>query len=451
MTLIPGIKQISQVGNDMYAQGAFPVAIGTTNVDYLADPADTRLLAGRDPVLEEVSVGMSGVETEIKSIMSGTQPLVIPDAYYGNMKFLEVKFHPEQDYHGYSGPWPAGGGVNLYDLATMSPSSSGSWTKTATGFTCSPMTEGQDPTIMRIMFPWNTSATNITVSFDVRSSVDGTEFRFDGQPDSLYTSNTDFYDKTVTANIASQRIIYNGNILNGTTMFRLFRLSSDTNATTATIYVDNIQIAYGNVSTYSPYSNICPITGYSEIKVYIEPAYDAAATPKAVVQLGDTYYYGTIDLVGGFLAATHVMTVFNGTEGWSTFGGGGGKFQKTLTGTSYTVPGYDASTPLNQIRCSIVPNKTRHQVADNNLGICIVNTSVFAIFISSSITTEAQMKSYLAGLYAAGTPMQILSRLAAPQYIQIHGANNLLLQTGTNTVWTDTNENDISVAYVTEK
>lgn len=61
MTLIPGIKQISQVGNDMYAQGAITIAgIGNTEVSYLADPADTRLLAGRDPVIEEVSVGMSG-------------------------------------------------------------------------------------------------------------------------------------------------------------------------------------------------------------------------------------------------------------------------------------------------------------------------------------------------------------------------------------------------------
>lgn len=443
MTLIPGIKQISQVGNDMYAQGAFPVAIGTTNVNYLADPADTRLLAGRDPVLEEVSVGMSGVETEIKTIMSGTQPLVIPDAYYGNMTFLEVKFHPEQDYHGYSGPWPGGANVNLLIQNNSEQ------TYEENGLTVTLNTNGE------LVFNGQLSSGSSyfhLFTLDTPIEVDTSmyvhlfnEFVTSGCVIGIRQSNNTSISSSSTDTTNKVYQVTGSATMGGISVFVNSTANFENRTARPLIAKTN------SVSSWSPYANLCPITGYSEIKVYIEPAYDAAATPKAVVQLGDTYYYGTIDLVSGFLAATHVMTVFNGSEGWSLYSGGGGKFQKTLIGTSYTVPGYDAATPLNQIRCSIVPNTTRHEVADGNLGICIVNTNVFAIFISSSITTEAQMKSYLAGLYAAGTPMQILSRMAAPQYIQIHGANNLLLQTGTNTVWTDTNENDISVAYVTEK
>ena len=103
MTLISGIKQISQVGNDMYIQGAFPVSVANTDVSYLADPADTRLLAGRDPVIKEVSVGMTGEEAAVYDV-SGTPPLSLPNSLGKPLKAWSVDVLPYQEGTGDPSP-----------------------------------------------------------------------------------------------------------------------------------------------------------------------------------------------------------------------------------------------------------------------------------------------------------------------------------------------------------
>lgn len=101
--IFPGVKQISQTGNEMYGQGGFPVGIHTTDAGWLADPADTMLLAGRDPVINEVSVGMTGEEAAVYDV-SGTPPLSLPNSLGKPLKAWSVDLLPYQEGTGDPSP-----------------------------------------------------------------------------------------------------------------------------------------------------------------------------------------------------------------------------------------------------------------------------------------------------------------------------------------------------------
>ena len=60
MSLLPEINQASAEINKFVAQANIHQAIAPVNPAEFTSPADTLLLASRDPVIREVSVGMTG-------------------------------------------------------------------------------------------------------------------------------------------------------------------------------------------------------------------------------------------------------------------------------------------------------------------------------------------------------------------------------------------------------
>lgn len=52
-------------------------------------------------------------------------------------------------------------------------------------------------------------------------------------------------------------------------------------------------------TTYAPYSNVCPISGRSEVNIWREATYDTSAEPAFTIQLGQTVYGGTVDVIKG--------------------------------------------------------------------------------------------------------------------------------------------------------
>ena len=430
MTLIPGIKQISQVGNDMYYQGIVPVGIGTTNVDYLADPADTRLLAGRDPVLEEVSVGMSGVETEQK-YTTGAQPLTVTDAMKGNLTYCEVQFSPKQDLHGYASPWPAGGGVNKLPPQNISGSMS-----------------------------------------DVVASTDGDVLTLNGTAsaygqalsDSTFTLPAGTYylkEFVVSGTGAGVSPSYQLRSVDGLTIYaniyqaNEFTLASDTEVKLRYVYQSGAvftnykiraMLVVGSTAptTYSPYSNICPIQGWTGAEVYIEPTYDPTATPKASVSFGDTYYGGTVDLTTGVLTATYAS-----------------KDLGTLTWTASSTPHcFYANWFTNQYKMGNIVDALCSAYKYDGLASASPYFGVNGTFRlykrgipanPSEIYIHDDKYSDAAAFKTAMSGIQLVYELDTPAYYNFPGAHSITLEEGTNTIWTDTNGTDISVTYVTKK
>ena len=170
---------------------------------------------------------------------------------------LQVDLEPVQDLHGYDAPWVGGAGknkVNIADFTIPVPSSL--------------------PQVKMFISSSDVSSLigngkTYIISFTAYSNMNGTVIRFDGQPDNIYGSGTIGADKDCTLTTSPQRFYSNaGQILSGTQGFRFYRTSVNPNASTAEVYISDIQLEEGSTATtYAPYENICPISGHTEVDV----------------------------------------------------------------------------------------------------------------------------------------------------------------------------------------
>ena len=103
MSLLPEINQASAEINKFVAQANIHQTIAPVNPAEFTSPADTLLLASRDPVIREVSVGMTGVEAASYTV-SGTPPLSLPNSLGKPLKAWSVDVLPYQEGTGDPSP-----------------------------------------------------------------------------------------------------------------------------------------------------------------------------------------------------------------------------------------------------------------------------------------------------------------------------------------------------------
>lgn len=183
---------------------------------------------------------------------------------------LTVNIEPVQDFNGYDHPWPAGGGKNLIENSVYDvPESSNStaiWTGNLNGtYTISIDKRG----ITSVVYP-NQMAGYVTV---------------DGKTISLIYS-TGYV--TVSGNITNIRIY--GSLAYARLVGTL-----------------RIQLESGSTATaWTPYSNICPITGWTGANIVVSPTQDAqdgTTHPIDWSSVAGTVYGGTLDVINGILSA----------------------------------------------------------------------------------------------------------------------------------------------------
>ena len=170
-------------------------------------------------------------------------PIHITDALAKPVQALSVALEPIQDLHGYDNPWPAGGGANQWDEEWEVGSISAS-----TG------ANTEDNSLIRsknyIPILPNTEYFGCVVGassgYNVRARFYDSDKNFIGTGDyGLWNFNRAYKSP---ANAAYMR----------------FAMQSDYGTT----YKNDIAINYpSTVTTYSPYSNICPITGRSAVGI----------------------------------------------------------------------------------------------------------------------------------------------------------------------------------------
>lgn len=155
------------------------------------------------------------------------------------LRSLAVTMGPKQDLHGYDSPWPAGGGSNIWNEE---------WEQ---GFWTAGGTQSSGPAIRsKSSIPCNPSTTYY-IAYDTSVYATGLIFR---QVDS--SNNV----TTTTVNVNSRTLV------TGPDCVALLMCTYA--ADNVTVYNNNIAINYpSTVTTYSPYSNICPISGWAGAKV----------------------------------------------------------------------------------------------------------------------------------------------------------------------------------------
>jgi hypothetical protein len=180
-----------------------------------------------------------------------------------------ITFEPIQDLHGYSNPWPAGGGKNKLPLTVSrlkSENTQGSWS-------------GNVYTQYGVTFTILTDNANNVIGIKVNGTASA--------------SNTDF-NLYQSLNLPNEDVIISGCPSGGSTSTYRIRLGNSggsyigadtgngvtlggSNVKSASIYISGsvsnlifypmIRLATETDTSFAPYENICPISGYDKIEV----------------------------------------------------------------------------------------------------------------------------------------------------------------------------------------
>jgi hypothetical protein len=205
------------------------------------------------------------LETNLETLTTNIQPdlkiiensniISIDDAAPLDAEEFVVDIEPVQDLHGYDSPWPAGGGKNLYNSATF-PS------QTKNGITCTNNGDGS--------FTLNGTATTdiffdvFTAQFSPNSGgtpLPSAEYRLTGCPSggssqTYYLYTIPNYHGSYGSGVTFTDEILGGSIYvkSGVTLNNL-------------VFNPMIRLASNGDDTFTPYSNICPISGWTGAKV----------------------------------------------------------------------------------------------------------------------------------------------------------------------------------------
>ena len=216
----------------------------------------------------------------------------------GLLSSLKVTLSPNQDLHGYAEPWVGGAGANQWDEE---------WRSGYYQLNTQASNYGQFVSFAGAVANKNSISVlpSTTYAMCVVSSGSGSIFFYDSNHDVI--SHTLFYTSpfsfTTPANCAYVNFNMNASPYGAT-------------------YKNDIALNYpSTVTTYSPYSNICPISGHTQVDVEVS---DGQTTQEQVtVNLGGTYYSGTLDVVSGVFVPDTASVEYDGSsdEGWglSTF------------------------------------------------------------------------------------------------------------------------------------
>lgn len=345
----------------------------------------------------------------------------------GKLLSLSVPFSPIQDLHGYDNPWPAGGGKNKFN-----PTTGGTAEGTYNGITYTKNNDGSysfSGTAMGstwinfgdVTLPEGTWTASVTKTGPYTGNV-----IFGANNGAFVTyPNLTTYPRTVTSGSETTGN-FSVNFANGVAI-----------TGTLTLW---IQIESGSSATsWTPYSNICPISGRTGVSVYVSPTQNVAdATTYAIdwTTEAGTVYGGTLDVVTGVLTVTHGVKQLDGSESWSWNAGN----SLAITGISGGVI-TDATTQFNKYtQNSTVKDSPWVGKGANMPCIGMFYGASYLFIKSNDITDAASAKAFF-----TNNPTTVVYELATPLTYQLTTQKVELLK-GLNNVWSDTNTT-ITLSY----
>lgn len=171
--------------------------------------------------------------------------------------------------------------------------------------------------------------------------------------------------------------------------------------------------------------------------------------------LPETVYGGEVDAVTGEGQKVWKSVALDGTENWNTWGVN--KNNTNVTGFfTYDINDYsNDGSNIDKILCSTMSNEEKNIWGGKNIGVGLAGSgrSKYLIYCITTNTLPdttddkkamASFKTFLANLYAAGTPVQVAYKLATPTPFTATGAQPIPALAGANTILTDADVVDVT-------
>ena len=339
---------------------------------------------------------------------------------------------PIQDLHGYANPWPAGGGKNLFQTtATSKTESDVTWTVNEDGSITASGTATGTTTILAGAASVDASMGNVAISLDGVSIDTNISINYVR----LYDANGNQLAVIISGGLSIIRTVFDLSQYANAAEIRVSLKRNNNVATNGTVH---IQVEKGTSYTdWTPYSNICPITGRTGVTVYVSPTPDpgdATTYSSDWTSPAGTVYGGTVDPVSGRLTINGIVKVLDGNESFD------GTYWPTVV-CNTELPDVGDYNRRSEMRCSHCATGTRGVGFASSSAIKIQFKNTDEVFGVNNATGFA---TYVATQYANGTPVTVYYPLATPITYQLT-AQEVAALVGTNNVWSDAES--VTVTY----
>lgn len=258
-----------------------------TELPELETPTDGDLMYIVDDETTSKKVTMANLKRVLGGNVTGTvegASVSFSDGADGiPMEECEVTLVPTQDLHGYSKPWAGGAGKNKANVTLTS----GAYYNV----------QFNVDSIGRITA---NSVPSSAISFPVAkvNLVAQTSYILSGGVDLAYRLYIQVDGEAYTSSSSES------NVFTPTTSGEYdINLVATTSASVGDTVSPMIRISTEPDSTYEPYSNICPISGHTDVTVTVAST-SGGSGEDYTVSLGATYYGGNVDVTTGELEVT---------------------------------------------------------------------------------------------------------------------------------------------------
>lgn len=251
------------------------------------------------------------------------------------------------------------------------------------------------------------------------------------------------------------KLYFSGQCSNG--KLREIRFYDGTGAEMGTLCTEggySTVIKAGNIAKVLLYAGLNENSERTCTNLQITPGTTAPTTytpyigQSNTLTLPSTIYGGEVDAVSGEGQDTWKSVSLDGTEKWNTWGVN--KNNTNVTGFfTYDINDFsNDGSDINKILCSTMSNEEKNIWGGKNMGVGLANSgnSKYLIYCVTTNTLPdttddkkaiASFKTFLANLYAAGTPVQVAYKLATQTPFTATGAQPMPALAGANTVLTD--------------
>ena len=384
----------------------------------------------------DVSEDIAGTKT-----ISGN-PITLTDVAPINAESLVVELEPKQDLHGQDAPYVGGAGKNKLPLTVdglKSANTDGTWTGNAYtlyGVTFTINTDA-DGNVTSLKVNGTASATIFFKLCDFPSCLtDGISYKINGNA-SDYDPNTAYMQVQTSngggvANVGSEyTLAYTSG---GTAQRLIIRIDENGNPSNLVLY-PMIRLATETDPTFAPYSNICPITGYTECEVEsADSATDPTITNSATIQFGQTVYGGRSNFTDGGTDVTYGFITIDETASIEEQTSGDNK-RFCITAAVTDVDEYSTDHICEMLEIAAGNNATQCYTEDNKFAVYAAGY----IFISHIAEDVTALRALL-----AETPLKVAYVLNTASTISTPPTDLKLLQ-GTNNL--TTNGTTITLGY----
>lgn len=375
------------------------------------------------PILSE----LDKIETWQKSVKQETKSgayVEFTNALALDASSVIAEITAEQDLHGYDKPWAGGAGKNLLPMTVegiKAANSDYTWSGnscTISGITITILTDSNG-NVNGISA--NGTATDRVLLFITRTAqyTSGETYILNGCPSGGSLSTYLFY----IVDGGEQYDVGTGVTFTSTgSANRLVLIMVRQGVTIDKVFYPMIRLATETDATFAPYSNICPITGFSTVTITDVDAESHIAT--VTVALGQTVYGGTLDLTSGELTVTHAI-VDIGDITWNLAGSGSEAF------FWYNITDKSNGSAVISTCYEYVGKKSDAEMKQAPTGVIAITNNYDVKVKDLRYNTAAAFQTALTGqkiLYELATPTT--TTLTAEQLEMVKGYNRISANSG---------------------